>query len=55
MELAVCPDDNVPLKALPRPPDRARPLLMTCPACGKRFTLTTSGVTEAAGDGEPGS
>jgi len=46
MNFAVCPDDGTRLKAV-----RRRPLLLTCPACEKRFELTDQGVIEVPGGG----
>src|SRR6266568_1379805 len=39
---AVCPYDDAHLKAQQRRPDPARPLILTCPACGKQFKLPTA-------------
>jgi len=51
VNFAECPDDGSRLKAVPTRPDPRRPLVMTCPHCGKRFTLTGDGVREIPPDG----
>jgi hypothetical protein len=47
MNFAVCPDDGNRLRADPDWRHGYGPLLMRCPACGKRYTLTDNGVVEA--------
>lgn len=46
MNFAECPDDGNRLKADPSPRPGVRPLIMRCPACGKRFTFSDDGIIE---------
>jgi len=52
VNFAVCPDDGSRLKTDPGWRVGARPVLLRCPACGKRYTLSGAGVADAEpGDG----
>jgi uncharacterized Zn-finger protein len=51
VNFVVCPYDGINLKVDQSLADLARPPLMRCPACGKRFRLTRGEAVEADSDG----
>ena len=53
MNFAECPDDGDRLKADPSHRRGARPLLLRCPACGKRYTLSDNGIVEVRTEEDP--
>jgi hypothetical protein len=46
VNFAECPDDGNRLKADPSHRAGARPVIMRCPVCGKRFTFSAEGIIE---------
>jgi hypothetical protein len=46
VNFAECPDDGNRLRADPRRHVGARPVIMRCPACDKRYTFSEDGIIE---------
>jgi hypothetical protein len=46
VNFAECPDDGSRLKVDPGQRVGARPLIMRCPTCSKRFTFSDDGIIE---------
>lgn len=53
MNFAECPDDGNRLKADPSRRLGARPVIMKCPACGKRYTFSDNGIVEVGAEDDP--
>jgi hypothetical protein len=52
VNFVVCPDDGERVKADPGPRTGARPPILVCPACGKRYTFSGGDLTEVEPGGE---
>jgi hypothetical protein len=46
VNFVVCPDDGERVKADPGHRGAARPPIVVCPACGKRYTFSGENLTE---------
>jgi hypothetical protein len=53
VNFAECPDDGNRLKADPSHRVGVRPLIMRCPACGKRYTVSGPSIIELGMQDEP--
>jgi hypothetical protein len=53
VNFAECPDDGNRLKADPSHRVGARPVIMRCPACGKRYTFSDDGIVEVRAEDDP--